>query len=538
MKYLQPCLWALIVLWQIKTIRLRHRVRLYVKSVKLFLSFLAFTDRERPPEQLRQAMMGAELSAVYDLDTDQKPVRQLEDSTYLVHLRQLVSNRRVRRPARRLFIRDLEGRQSVDGLERGSVALTFYNAIINSRWLRVYSAGEISHSGRCLQILDDALDLVKDRVNGDKNSLLGERRHLHLAEGTRFMRSAFFGRLAENSWIYRRYFPRKWAEVHDGLRIHRKDSAMMTSGRNGRPFDARAASDVMEEVKAHMLATRPEKYKPWFRGIETFRSIATTAERVSFVLPGLAYFEDGKRRAEGIDAVYRAAHAADDVADGDAAVPPGFVSAMDYIDHLTRVVAGYEEPREAIGRLYLYGLALLRETGADLQQEMLDILAVLRFDAERRSKGILVACSREELELCVDKRDIDGTIGGCLKATREDRVTISDIAPLGVATQIRYTIRDLRSDVLKCMLNIPREDVAKFGTYIPDHTSEAAVREWSDSLPVRRWCVEQAEQGQHLLRKYRARKSELNMHPYTRAVLGFMYEAKARSYLGRVARAA
>ena len=535
MKYLWQYLRVLLVLWQIKSAPRETRRKLFWKSARLFLSLLAFTDRSRPQKQLYRAMNAAELTAVYDFDTDWMPISRLRDSVYLNHLRRYVENVGIRYPAMKLFARDLSGTLSPDGLERGSVALTFYIGLIGSDWPKCYSPEKINEFGRSLQIIDDATDLVKDRLNGDKNCLLRERRHLYLAEGQAFVSGDFFTRLQQNSVVYRYFLRNKWTAVYDGLRIHRKDATMRKS--DGKPFDAEIATQAMEEIKAHMMTTRPEKYGPWFAGIERFKTIARVSGKVSFV-PGFRYFDDADIRAKGTEAVYSAARHADDVADGDAAVPPGFSSALEFLGYLTRVLYGQEAPREATGKLFMYGLSLLQEAGADLTLHMLDILAALRFDAMRRSRSELVVLDREQIDHYVDRRDINGTIGGCLLVTRERAVTIDDIAPLGYATQIRYTIRDLRADVLQRMFNIPREDVQKFGIYIPDPSSEVAVRAWSDSLPVRRWCHAEAKRANALLEEYRGRKTELLMHPYTRSVLYLAYERPADLYVRETLRAA
>ena len=200
--YIQLCLWALAVLWKFKTITKADRLRLWRKTLNLFLCFLAFTDKQRPAAQLRGAMICGLLSALYDYETDWVPIKGTTQSLYRDLLFETVTDAKARKIGWELFENDLYGKLSVHGLERGSDALVFYRIVINSEWLNKYSLAEIESHGRSLQIVDDLLDLDEDRANGHTNCLLTEDREQYLREVKEFSKSGFCKTLEENSMIY------------------------------------------------------------------------------------------------------------------------------------------------------------------------------------------------------------------------------------------------------------------------------------------------------------------------------------------------
>lgn len=205
MKYIQLALWAFVVLWQYKTITVINRLSLWRKIQNLFICFLAFCDKERPVRQLHGAMLSALLSALYDYETDWVPVADVKRSLFCRLLEREEVPAQARQLARHLFCIDAKNELSVDGLERGSIALCFYHALIESSWMRRYTEHEISTFGRCLQILDDTLDREEDADTGDKNCLLGNGTKERMHELLEFTRGAFFQTLARRSKIYRKF---------------------------------------------------------------------------------------------------------------------------------------------------------------------------------------------------------------------------------------------------------------------------------------------------------------------------------------------
>lgn len=202
-KHLEQCLGALQALWKYTDITRKDRLRLLAKSIRLYLCFLAFMDRERPREQCRRGMIAAVVTAVYDYETDWVPISDPGQSRTFAFLARYVENAYARQIARELFATDLARQLSADGLERGSVSLTFYHAVIGSRWLGAYCETEINEFGRRLQMVDDLLDYEQDRRLGHTNCFVTDNRDRFLAEVETFVRDDFFRALCERSVVYR-----------------------------------------------------------------------------------------------------------------------------------------------------------------------------------------------------------------------------------------------------------------------------------------------------------------------------------------------
>ena len=200
--HLRLAFWALQMLWRLKGIWLVDRFQLWRKSINLYLAFLAFTDLERPFNQMKSAMLSALLSAVYDYDTDWTFGNRHGNNFF--SLLQHIESEKARTLATGLFNTDIQHKLSDDGLERGSVALRLYWLVIKSAWMQSYTPEQIDQFGRNLQIIDDLLDLEGDRVAGDTNCfLIEDRTQEFVAEAEEFLKSDFFERLKRNSKVYR-----------------------------------------------------------------------------------------------------------------------------------------------------------------------------------------------------------------------------------------------------------------------------------------------------------------------------------------------
>jgi 4-hydroxybenzoate polyprenyltransferase len=203
--HLQLVLWAFQVLWGCKAISAMDRFRLYRKSLNLYLSYLAFTDQERPHNQSKQAMISALLSAIYDYDTDWTKGDRYGSNIFTL-LDQHVESDGLKKVATELFHSETEKTLSPNESERGSVALIFFRNLINSDWMRKYSDDDLEIFGRKLQIIDDLLDLERDYEAGDTNCFLiegGERAKEFALEAEEFLSSDFFKELKKNSKMYR-----------------------------------------------------------------------------------------------------------------------------------------------------------------------------------------------------------------------------------------------------------------------------------------------------------------------------------------------
>ena len=193
---------CLAVLHQQKKISCFDRLRLWVKSINLYICLLGFADKNRPVRQTRNAMICAFLSAIYDYETDWQPVLSAAGSAFLQLLNRYVDNSAAKQKASKLFLTDLGKQLSKDGLERGSGAFKFYCAVIASEWLSKYSEKELDKFGRSLQQVDDLLDLERDRKHGDTNCFLGEHCGRYVDEVNAFLLSDFFRKLMQHSCVY------------------------------------------------------------------------------------------------------------------------------------------------------------------------------------------------------------------------------------------------------------------------------------------------------------------------------------------------
>src|SRR3989344_1618322 len=150
--HIRQALWALAVLWKFKTIRRIDRLRLWMKTVRLYASLLAFTDAWRPKQQLGNAAICSLITALYDYETDWVPISNKKDSITVRIIHQYVGHGYASAIAEKLFQEDLGDQLTADGLERGSVAFALYRSVIGSTWLKAYSVQDVAALGRLLQI--------------------------------------------------------------------------------------------------------------------------------------------------------------------------------------------------------------------------------------------------------------------------------------------------------------------------------------------------------------------------------------------------
>ncbi len=198
---------ALGIIWALTTIKWTDRLRLWRKTINLYLAFLGFTDTSRDEKQSYWAMICAVLSSIYDYETDWVRVDNPDDSLSFQLLEKLLvghpNQHEASIIARRLFQNDWGDCLTNDTLERGSESLRFYRLIINSRWLSEYSQDEIEQYGANLQLVDDALDWQEDKQSTVYNVFLDRDKQLDYIERLAdFLASDFYSRLYQQSRIY------------------------------------------------------------------------------------------------------------------------------------------------------------------------------------------------------------------------------------------------------------------------------------------------------------------------------------------------
>jgi 4-hydroxybenzoate polyprenyltransferase len=210
--HLREIFWALKILRDQKIFVL-NKLSLWKKSVLLYLSFLAFTDKPRLIAQLHRAMICALITAVYDYETDKVKIgkEQFGSAPFFLLLEDLIKpiSQEAYELAVSLFAKDHANQLSKSGIERGGVAFYFYSLIIDSDWLHKYTRDELEYFGSMLQILDDLLDLSSDYICQDKNFFLDQEiAKDHAEQLLVFMQSLFWKELKDNSWLYK-YFESK-----------------------------------------------------------------------------------------------------------------------------------------------------------------------------------------------------------------------------------------------------------------------------------------------------------------------------------------
>ncbi len=202
MKHLWLVVWALRAMWREKSIQRADRVRLFVKTLCLYWSFLGFVDLDQQVDQLHRAMLAALMTAIYDYETDTKPVARFEDSICARLLKTYQVGLEATAVAENMMRQDLARAFSAHGLERGSDALVFYSLVINSSWMADIRPREIRRFGFLLQIIDDLHDYEQDMRSGDQNCLRGSGKEKYLASAQAFIESSFWAELEKRSWVY------------------------------------------------------------------------------------------------------------------------------------------------------------------------------------------------------------------------------------------------------------------------------------------------------------------------------------------------
>lgn len=286
-------------------------------------------------------------------------------------------------------------------------------------------------------------------------------------------------------------------------------------------LDARGVAELKQRVYGYMLATRRDKYEPWVRGIERYKHWALLAERYGVPL-GVRYFTEASARVELIEAIYIAMRLVDDFVDKDAPLPDGWRSSVAYVEAFVEALETGRLRSDIPGSLLRYAFDIGEALRIDMRPSVRDILMSLHFDAKRQESPAMLFFERETLEHHFHLLDIRGTVGGCLAVTREPLDSWQLIEPLGVATRIRYNVRDLDEDLRARLCNIPLEDIERF-----------RIRNVLDTTSVEmcNWKRMEALRGLDLLDMYRERKHELSLHFFTNTVLRRAYEQPATRYL-------
>jgi hypothetical protein len=283
---------------------------------------------------------------------------------------------------------------------------------------------------------------------------------------------------------------------------------------------AEKAARLRKRVHDDLLRRDPNKYGRWLRDLEGGRS---------FVRKGAALLRQkllprALDRLELTDTLYAVMRLVDDIADADAPLPMGWPSATAYLEHLLDFVRTRCPSDDEMVYLLGYVLDLGYELGMDLREGIAFVLLALLFDARRREAGTLVIVPRTQLDGNYFLLDEKGVIGLCLTVLGESPESFGTISLLGVATRKMYTLRDLREDMRKSLCNVPYEDFRTFDMYVPEVSSEDALRRWYDSGPTRAWRAAEARRGIELYDAYDRKREGLDLYWFTPIILNRLYE--------------
>lgn len=258
-----------------------------------------------------------------------------------------------------------------------------------------------------------------------------------------------------------------------------------------------------------MLKTRGWKYKAFLRYLRIFKYIAFAPKRGEF-----------------LESYYTLMRYLDDVTDGDAQLPQGYMDGMQYLSEKIEFARCPAHPRDEIDHLMLYCFQIAEEFGENFQEETEDILNSLLFDAKRRNK--LIIFPKKELFHHFHLLDIRGTVKATLKLFKEDPEKYTLLEPLGMACRYQYDIEDFESDVSAGYVNIPQEDCDHFQIGIDDIINM--------SPQVIDWLEYHGRMGLDLLQEHHRLLTRGNFSLLSRLTFQLVYEFPARKVFKQLPR--
>ncbi|NNK88747.1 MAG: hypothetical protein HKO90_10725 [Flavobacteriaceae bacterium] len=259
---------------------------------------------------------------------------------------------------------------------------------------------------------------------------------------------------------------------------------------------------MRQRVYNHMLETRGAKYRSFLRYLRIFKYVAMAPKRGAF-----------------LESYYVLMRYLDDIVDGDLPLPMGYSSEGGYILDKIEFSRSLINPQDEVDYLMLYCFDVADSFGADFTDETADILNSLLFDAKRRNSMDIF--SQSVLEEHFHLLDIRGTIKATLKIFKEDPEKYPILEPLGIACRYQYDIEDINSDLAAGYVNIPLEDIERFGIGQSDLRSP-------DCPSIYSWLHHRAEEGLKLLDEHHRILPIANFSWLAKATFPPVYENPAR----------
>lgn len=258
---------------------------------------------------------------------------------------------------------------------------------------------------------------------------------------------------------------------------------------------------------------------------ETRERMVRKNPKYRFWLPMMQYSGVliGNRKGQMLEADYLWMRTVDDIVDGDIPAPSSDSTAQ-YIEEKLAFLDDPGTPRDDIDALILFCEELSRETGISLQEERKLILRSMLFDAQRFGKYQIF--SKQDLDEHFYRCDIEGTGKGALKLF-EDPEKWRYVEPLGVASRIYDNLHDLPNDIASGYINIPKEDIDRFGI------SKLDLRD-INSPNLQEWISSEVTRGQQLLEQDKELFPHGNFSPIGRVFVHFYHRLPTKNYLTQI----
>ncbi len=299
------------------------------------------------------------------------------------------------------------------------------------------------------------------------------------------------------------------------------------------------AGEVQRNVFLHMQQTRPGKYDGILAGLKAFKYL--------MLLQAKGNIPEAIRRGNLLVSYYALNRLIDDVVDKDSSLPPPACSQEEYVEQRLAFASNPVLPTDEADFLMLYCYQQAARLGFSISEETNSILRSMLFDARRieaaeRNGAGLIFPEQELMQnfyLC----DIEGTGRGLLKLLGDSPERMRLIMPIGLADRIKLTLNDLVADVKVGLINIPQEDVERYGISAADlglmASSQHPLRLDSETLPtaletlpqsVRAWVRAKAAEGLELIAQTKeiARTNKFNLSE--RLILRFVYGGPSERY--------
>lgn len=306
------------------------------------------------------------------------------------------------------------------------------------------------------------------------------------------------------------------------------------------------AGEAQEKVFSHMRETRPGKYDGIFAGLKAFRYL--------MLLQTKGDVPEAFRRGNFLVSYYVLNRFIDDIVDKDAPPPLSARSRQEYVEHRLAFASNPVSPTDTADFLIMYCYQQAARLGFSISEETNSILLSMLFDArrieaaERNGAGLIFP--EQELHANFYLCDIEGTGKGLLKLLGDSPERMSLVMPIGTADRIKLTLKDLVADVKVGLINIPQEDMERYGISTADLGSMASstrplpldsetLPAALDALPqgVRAWVRDKAVKGLELIAQTKeiVRTHKFNLSE--RLILRFVYGGPSERYFTRLSSA-